>query len=333
MRDTIRFILANRCADRLTIITFYGGESLLALGKIKWMMKELRAVLGIGVGFSISTNGYALTPKVIDWLVSVSDCHVYITIDGYRDLHDQNRRTAGGLPTYDKILANLRYFKTAYPEEYQARVGYLVTLSRWSQLPEVSERWRTDSFFGDKIPKHLSFLLPSNLSEMQNPASPIEERRKVMWIAFERYKYGEKSLLTQMFDELTASMLRNMLTAQSGKDVVVTTCLEDMYRTFVSAEGDVYICERFGSGHAVGSVADGKLDRARVERMEADFINRRNQRCSHCSAAVSCRICMTAANYTDMELDALCTTERMMIDLLKEFAWQRRMFDRRKQLT
>lgn len=257
MRDTIRFILANRCADRLTIITFYGGESLLALGKIKWMMKELRAVLGIGVGFSISTNGYALTPKVIDWLVSVSDCHVYITIDGYRDLHDQNRRTAGGLPTYDKILANLRYFKTAYPEEYQARV----------------------------------------------------------------------------FDELTASMLRNMLTAQSGKDVVVTTCLEDMYRTFVSAEGDVYICERFGSGHAVGSVADGKLDRARVERMEADFINRRNQRCSHCSAAVSCRICMTAANYTDMELDALCTTERMMIDLLKEFAWQRRMFDRRKQLT
>lgn len=339
MHDTVRFILANRCPDRLTLVTFYGGEALLALDRMKTMVSTLRGKLGADVGFSISTNGYALTPEVVDWIAGLPDCHVYVTLDGHREWHDLNRRTRGGLPTYDRILANLKHFKANYPAEYQERVGFLVTLRHWHQLIDVSDRWMADPFLSGKLPKHVSFILPRTLEEMLHPASPPDERRRVLDVAFQRYRSGEKSMLTQQFVELTDQMHRTMQTLGPGNgipkneiEIRVSTCLEDLYRTFISTEGNVYICERFGSGHAIGHVREGRLDRLRLEGMEQAFIDRRNRRCTQCEAAVLCRICLTAANYTDTELDALCHTERATVKLLQEFAWQRRMFDRSQQL-
>lgn len=331
LQDTARFILENRCPDRLTIVTFYGGEALLALDKMKRLISTLRESLAADVGFSISTNGYALTPDVIDWLVTILDCDVYITIDGYRELHDQNRKTVNGMVTYQKILDNLTYFSKKYPEDFLQRVNYLVTLERWAQLPEVSDRWNADSFFKNKLPKHLSFILPKNLEEMQHPVSSTEERVQILETAFERYQQGEISLLTAQFVEWTDNIYRNMQTLQDGHEIVVQTCMEDMYRTFISAEGDIYICERFNSPFTIGHVASG-LQMEKALHIENQFISRRNLRCKNCSAATLCRICMTSLNYNDNEMAALCATERAMIDILKAFTWKRRMFDRNKQL-
>lgn len=62
-----------------------------------------------------STNSLALDKKTIDWLCTIDDCEVYITIDGYKELHDNNRKTANGQPTFFyKILSKLHYFKETY---------------------------------------------------------------------------------------------------------------------------------------------------------------------------------------------------------------------------
>lgn len=333
MQETLNFILNGRCSDRLTIVTFYGGEALLALDKIKWMIQSLRSVLGKDVGFSISSNGYALTPSTIDWLCTIDDCEIYITIDGYEELHDANRRTVSGKPTYGRILSNLQYFKDKYPEEYLKRVNFLITLRTWKQLPDVSDRWRTNTFWSEKIPKHLSFILPVNVEEMRIPVSPINERREVLDIAFERYRQGEKSLLTQQFMEWTDNIHRGMQYVQEGNDISVVTCLEDMYRTFISAEGDIYICERFCSEYKIGSVDSGGIDEAQLQNLENSFVERRNRFCAECSAAQLCTLCMTSLNYNDEELDAICDTERAMVELIKEYSWKRRMFDRERQLA
>ena len=332
MQEAVRFILDNRYPDRLTIVTFYGGEALLALKKIKWMIQTLRSVLGCNVGFSISSNGYALTPSTINWLCTIDDCEVYITIDGYEELHDMNRRTVSGKPTYNSILSNLKYFKNRYPEEYQQRVNFLVTLKSWKQLPDVSDRWRNNSFCGDKIPKHLSFILPVNIEEMKNPVSSINERREVLNIAFERYKQGEYSLLTQQFIEWTDNIYRGMQCERAGYEIMTITCLEDMYRTFISAEGDIYICERFCSEYKIGSVNNNGIDANMLQHIEDMFIERRNKLCTRCSVAQLCTLCMTSLNYSDEELSAICDIEHETIELIKEFSWKKRMFEREKQL-
>lgn len=332
MHHTVSFILQNRCPDRLTIVTFYGGEALLALDKIKWMISALRSELGSNVGFSISSNGYLLTPSTIDWLCGIDNCDIYITIDGNENLHDSNRRTLSGKPTYKTIISNLEYFKSRYPLDFNKRVNYLVTLKKWDQLPYISDEWNRNSLFGHKIPKHLSFILPKNLYEMQNPVSSIAEKRVVLEIAFERYKSGEKSLLTQQFVEWTDNIYRGIQQVSDGNELTVITCLEDMYRTFISSEGDIYICERFGTEHIIGNVNKGGIDEDKLLNLENAFISRRNRICNDCSAASLCRICMTCLNYTEEELEAVCKTERDMVKLIKEYTWKRRMFDREQQL-
>ena len=333
MQETLNFILNNRYPNRLTIVTFYGGEALLALNKIKWMIQSLRKVLGKNVGFSISSNGYALTPSAVDWLCTIDDCEIYITVDGYEELHDANRRTVSGQSTYRKILSNLQYFKNKYPKEYLNRVNFLVTLKTWKQLPDVSDKWHANIFWDDKIPKHLSFILPMNVEEMRKPVSPINEKREVLDIAFERYKQGERSLLTQQFMEWTDNIHRGMQYVQEGSEITVITCLEDMYRTFISAEGDIYICERFCSEYKIGSVISDRINENLLQNMEDMFIERRNIFCTKCSVAQLCTLCITSLNYSDEELSAICDTERATIELLKEYSWKRRMFDRERQLA
>lgn len=332
MQQTVRFILENRCPDRLTIVTFYGGEALLALDKIKWMISSLRSKLGKDVGFSISSNGYALVASTVDWLCSVDDCEIYITIDGNEELHDANRRTVSNKPTYQTIISNLEYFKGKYPLEYQQRVHFLVTLRRWNQLPMVSDEWEQNSLFKNKIPKHLSFIFPKNLYEMQNPISSLDEKRSVLNIAFERYKQGENSLLTQQFIGWTDNIYRGMQSIKEGNELTVKTCLEDMYRTFISSEGNIYICERFCSEHIIGNINMGGIDNEKLTNLENSFIERCNRMCPDCPIAPLCRLCIANLNYTDEELAAICKTERVTVDLIKEYAWKRRMYDREKQL-
>ncbi len=331
--DLIKYILENRDTDRLTIVTFYGGEALLALNDIKWVIESLRRELGNNVGFSISSNGYLLSKSTVDWLCTIDDCEIYITIDGYEELHDLNRRTVSNKPTFRTILSNLEYFKTTYPTEYANRVNFLVTLKEWSQLPDVSDKWKDNIFFHGKIPKHLSFILPQGIDEMRTPVSPIQERRSVLEMAFERYKQGEQSLLTQQFIEWTDNISRGMQNIQEGSEITTITCLEDMYRTFISAEGDIYMCERFCSRYSIGNVRTGGIDLDKLENIEKIFISRRNTQCCNCPEALLCRMCMTNLNYNDEELNQLCKTEREMINLLKDFVWRRRMFDREKQLN
>lgn len=57
---------------------------------------------------SISTNGVLLNSELFDLLLDAGVVSYQISIDGARELHDSQRVTASGKPTFEKILGNLR---------------------------------------------------------------------------------------------------------------------------------------------------------------------------------------------------------------------------------
>jgi len=332
MQQTVDFILKNRCKERLSIVTFYGGEALLALEKMKWIIHTLRTHLGDNVGFSISSNGYILNHITTDWLCTIPNCHIYITIDGFKELHDTNRRSINNKPTYQHIVKNLSYFKERYPKEYEERVHFLTTLERWKDLITVSDIWKNDIFFSDKTPKHLSFVLPKNIEDMQHPKSSLSEKRHVMQTAFERYMMEEKSFLVNQFIEWTDNIAHSHKTYFDNNITTIYTCIEDMYRVFISTEGELYLCERFCSKQSIiGNVKYG-LNETSIISLENKFINRRNNRCRNCKIVSICTFCISSLNYTDEEMDVLCKTEYETGILVSDFYWKRRMFDRKRQL-
>lgn len=326
--DTIKFIKENHCPDRTLRVTFYGGEALLAWPSMKRFVCELLSTISVDIEFGISTNAYLLTPEVVDWICSLPACHVYVSVDGDAANHDANRVTVNGHPTYGKILANLKHFADNYPQKYKDCVDFLVTLESYSQLVGISDFMRSDPFWGQKVPMHLSFVMPRNKDERCLSEQRLQDFRSMLETAFSRYCNGERSLLVNKFVEWT-----DIFDSSKQNRIQVLTCAEDMYRLFISSEGNVYLCERFNREFMLGTVKDifDSIFEKALE-LEDRFISRRNAKCNHCEVASWCTICMTSLNYRDEELADMCNKERNILPLVRNFAMQRRIHERRKQL-
>ncbi len=98
-------------AARKLSITWFGGEPLLAPDIIESLSKrlmELAEIHNAGYRAGIITNGYNLTPDIARMLGECKVEYAQITLDGVREAHNATRHLAGGGPTFDRIVENLR---------------------------------------------------------------------------------------------------------------------------------------------------------------------------------------------------------------------------------
>ncbi|MDJ0764683.1 MAG: radical SAM protein [Myxococcota bacterium] len=92
-------------------ITWFGGEPLLELDRIRRLTRQMRQISdnrGAGFDAAMISNGYLLSEPVAKELAELGVKRVQVTIDGPEDIHNQRRPTAGGGETYETILANLK---------------------------------------------------------------------------------------------------------------------------------------------------------------------------------------------------------------------------------
>ena len=93
------------------VLTFFGGEPLLNLPVVyflaerAWQACQTRNVRML---VNVITNGLLLTPEVVDRLLPFGLNGVKVTLDGAREMHDQQRPLRGGQGTFDRIVENVR---------------------------------------------------------------------------------------------------------------------------------------------------------------------------------------------------------------------------------
>ncbi|MDQ1328519.1 MAG: uncharacterized protein QG641_1804 [Candidatus Poribacteria bacterium] len=91
-------------------ISWFGGEPLLAKDVIYELSKsfinscEKNKIL---YKSDMTTNGYFLTPRVVDSLLNHEIKSFQVTLDGPETTHDNTRKLANGGKTYKRILGNL----------------------------------------------------------------------------------------------------------------------------------------------------------------------------------------------------------------------------------
>ncbi|HAM14701.1 MAG TPA: hypothetical protein DCP91_02315 [Eggerthellaceae bacterium] len=93
------------------VVTWFGGEPLLGPDVIESLSKRLMALAEEHSGkydAGIITNGYLLTSENVRMLDECKVSSAQVTIDGMREVHDATRHLAGGGPTFDRIVENLR---------------------------------------------------------------------------------------------------------------------------------------------------------------------------------------------------------------------------------
>ena len=92
-------------------ISWFGGEPLLALDVIESLTDRLKALVeerGGDYSAGIITNGYLLTQETADTLGRCCVKSAQVTIDGLEATHNATRYLAGGGPTFERIVSNLR---------------------------------------------------------------------------------------------------------------------------------------------------------------------------------------------------------------------------------
>lgn len=100
-----RFIQRNYL-KKLTV-SWYGGEPLLNFGTISRLSEYFLSLNDLEYNASIVTNGYLLTPEIIETFEKYRIEEVQITLDGPEHIHNMRRPLKSGGPTFAKILSNI----------------------------------------------------------------------------------------------------------------------------------------------------------------------------------------------------------------------------------
>lgn len=313
LRDTVKFIKEHHDNDAEEItVCFYGGESLLARKKIEWLIKKLKPVLKDKAQYSFSTNGMLLTEDMADWLQSLPNALINVTIDGDRHMHDANRMTLSGKGSYDIIIQNLRLFKSKYPEFYRDRLRFLSTVFSWDDVLKMAEVWDQEPAMQDHYPVHISHIIP-DFDDPSRKYDTWEIKNNFYKYAFQEYKEGHNGILRGCFQKLI-DIVDNRNYLRLPGSLKIHTCFQDLFSSFVNVNGEIYACEKFCGSLKAGDVKNG-LDEQLIFPMLIRFTDRKNRLCSSCWAQRFCRMCMTSLNYTDDEITRMCEMERDTIDL------------------
>lgn len=92
-------------------VSWFGGEPLLGMSVIQILSEKFIALcqqFDISYSANITTNGYYLHERFVEKLFEYGIYEYQVTIDGTRELHDNQRKLINGAGTYDRIISNLK---------------------------------------------------------------------------------------------------------------------------------------------------------------------------------------------------------------------------------
>ena len=149
---TIEFIKSHAHKTEVIVVSIFGGEALLQLNQIVFIVEELSAYFKDRVVFDISTNGLLLSSTIVDKLIRYK-IGISVSVDGCKTIHDKNRKTIDGKGTFNHVVDNLLKFKERYPNEYQDRIRLLVTVGSIEDVIRMNEQFASfKKLLGNKPP-------------------------------------------------------------------------------------------------------------------------------------------------------------------------------------
>ncbi len=112
VRSGIKNLIHKRLSGlRALSIIWFGGEPLYGLQAIEDLapfFAEIAENHSLHLSNSIATNGYLLSPDVVEKLLAWRITDYQVTIDGPPEIHDYSRPTRDGQGTFSTILENLK---------------------------------------------------------------------------------------------------------------------------------------------------------------------------------------------------------------------------------
>lgn len=270
------------------LIGFYGGEPLLNFDLIKNVVDYIRnieAEYDIKFRFSMTTNGTLLN-KHIDYLVD-NDFLLTISLDGNK-FNNQYRVYSNGAESYSDVVSNVNFIQNKYPDFFNINVSFNSVLHNYSNVEELYE------YFAN-IYKKTPIVAPLNPYTKNNKIIAYHYRRPEYIETLSNNIYNLKDDVTKLFthDEYI-SHYSILVNNNIGKTFCSGTCIPFSKKIFVTANGDILMCEKISQKFKVGKIQN---DEVRIDWDEAanlfnNTINKRFEQCKDCYASEVCSECI-----------------------------------------
>lgn len=240
--------LLDFCHDRRIDILWHGGEPLAypreALCRLMDYAQDILS--GYHLSFSMQTNGYAVND---DWLEVFRkySVHVGVSLDGYQELHDKNRRTADGQGSFVQIVSNIQKMQQA-----GIAVGTLMVL-------DTAQAIDIDKLFDCAVSVTRSIKIHPVI------ACGRAGKRQDIDLVNQRYVELMKKLFAKCVESdahINISPLRELLEAVIGNaDIGECSYGGTCGKKFIClySDGEVGACGRRIRGHEYGSLENSTL--------------------------------------------------------------------------
>ncbi|HZP41845.1 MAG TPA: quinohemoprotein amine dehydrogenase maturation protein [Candidatus Binatia bacterium] len=269
-------LLLREAAERHRVnLAFFGGEPLTNLPLIREVVAyaERRAhEVGKTVDFTLTTNGTLLTDEVIAWL----DAHRFgltVSMDGPRELHDRNRRTVGGGPTYDVVVARARRLLARYRSR---PVGARVTLTAGvTDVVGIHRHLRDEIGF---------FEVGFSPVTAGDGAAHGLDAAALAEVFAGMQRLGEDYVAAALRDEnLGFSNMHQLMTDVAHGMAKALPCGAGVGMLAVDGDGGLNLCHRFtGSSLPTFGTVAGGIDRERLAAFALAAQERAGRPCETC---------------------------------------------------
>jgi len=326
---------AARCGNQdQPAIGFYGGEPLLEFPLIQKVTEYAEEKLyGKDLTFAVTTNASLLTPDIARYF-SEHNFLLTISLDGTPETHDRSRRFASdGRGSFSVIQHNLEAaieqcpdlrmsFNIVIDPRYPCdSMHHLFSKEEYLKDAQISSTLISDQFSIEKTVPGEVFLQQDSRHVFRSYLAYLGayEKEKVSTVAL--------SGLTENFGRLKDSMKPSA----SLPDVAAPSgpCIAGELRLFISADGDLYPCERVSEtseAMKIGNLRDG-FDLGKVDRL-INVAQTTAESCKNCWAFRHCTLCCSQSdNCGEMSADlrrSQCSEVRAQVeDKFRDYLWMR----------
>lgn len=313
-RKAVDFLLEHSVDSKEVHLSFYGGEPLLEFELIEKIVDYSKGrFVGKKLNFGMTTNGTLLTEEKIRYL-DAHNFHIMISLDGPKEINDQNRVFADGRGTFDAVIKKLDLIKEVCPELYKK-----------TKISNVIDP--VNSF--DCI--NSIYIEGAELSELQPTLSYVDfgyEERKLVFSDDYVWKENYQSFLVilskfnrfpkENVSPISSSNMLRQITSFSDisqgfylqeVDIPSGPCIPGQTRLFVDVSGKLFPCERVSENS--NAMCLGSIDDGFIIAKANHLLNSAELTQSECVKCWAFRYCFQCAKCADNEYGNLSAESKL----------------------
>ena len=280
-------------ATKPVLISFYGGEPLNNMKLIRDVVDyTTKKYPSENVSFSMTTNFYDVE-KHLKTIVN-RNMNILVSLDGPKQIHDENRVNQNGEPTWDKVMRNLKELEEYSPGYLDDHVGASVTCAKTENLEKIVK------FFLKKSPIRVFRIGGIEKKGLKETTSQRSTTFPINKLSSEFLKYVQDERVIPDPYRLLFEQQLTLMTMRSKKKLpkqikLAGSCYPGKRKLYVDTKGKLYMCEKFGGRMPIGDLNEG-IRNDLVDSAIENFTAIRNQICTNnCWAQRVCTPCIQSS--------------------------------------